>query len=662
MRLAAQSGYPMFEFIRTHRRVTMFLLFLLVVPSFVFFGLESYTSMSTRDTELASVKGEAVTAQEFNRVHANQLEQYRAMLGGQFDPALVDTPQVRQRLLDQLIDQRVVAAAAVEGRYSVSDETLRRTIATIPAVQVDGRFSAERYREALAAQGLTPAMFEAGLRRDLATAQVLEPVGVSSYVPEVVLASVQAALSEQRTLRLRAFSADDFRKDITVSDADVKTWYDANGKELEVPEHVSAEYVVLDEAVATQGITVSDADIADYYKNNASRFGREERRRASHILIEVPASADQATRDAARAKADALAKEAAANPDSFAELARKNSQDSGSAASGGDLGWISRNMLVEPVEKAIYGLKQGEVSGVVQSNFGFHVIRLTELQAADVKPLADVREQIVTEIRKQQAGTRFSELAKQFTDAAGQGDSLQPAADALGVQVRKASGITRTGLLDAADTGADAASASKDVNLLNDPRVREALFSQEVLRDKQNSRVMELSAGQLVAVRAGALTPAQVPPLEKVSASIRDRLVDERAGEAARKAGEAALASLKAAPAGDAPEGFGQPVTVSRQDPGALSREALEAVMRLPSATLPAYAGAADGGNFVITRLEKVEAGTVTPQQQAALRQQISQAWGQAEQQAVVQLLRQRYDVRVLPAAKAAVEGEAQAN
>jgi len=650
----------MFDFIRNHRRWMQFILLLLIVPSFVFVGVQGYSSFVAGDAEVAEVGGEAISRQEFDAAYRGQIEQYRSMLGANFDPAVVDTPAMRRQLIEQLIDRRVLQRAAVDGSFMVSDETLRRTIAAIPAVQEDGQFSPERYRQALAAQGMTPVVFEQGLRRDLAVARVLEPVGNSAYLPAKVGDAVQAALSQQRTVSLRTFPAADYRAQAQVSDADVKAWYDANQDALRVPQQVAAEYVVLDEAAASQGAQVSDADVAGYYEQNKARFGQPERRRASHILITAPAGDDKA-RAEARAKAEDLARQAAADPAGFADLARKNSQDSGSAANGGDLGWVSRGMLVEPVEKAIYSLAQGAVSGVVESPYGFHVIEVTQVEPEKLRPLAEVREDIVAEIRKQQAAARFSDMASRLTDLVyDQRDSLQPVVDALGLALRRAGGIGRDGLLDAAQAGPDAAAASPDAAMLGDARVRQALFSPEVLNDKLNSGVIELDPGTMVALRVAAVQPAHVPPLDQVAATIRERLAGERAAEAARKAGEAFLEAARKAPGEPASqEGFGSPETVSRQAPGQLERPLLEAVMRVPPQPLPGFVGVPAGDNYVVARIDAVQPGAAPEETvRQSLRTQLSSAWGQAEEQAVMQMLRERYKARTLPDAESAIRGE----
>ncbi|MCV6902944.1 MAG: peptidylprolyl isomerase, partial [Achromobacter xylosoxidans] len=237
-----------------------------------------------------------------------------------------------------------------------------------------------------------------------------------------------------------------------------------------------------------------------------------------------------------------------------------------------------------------------------------------------------------------------------------QRDSLQPAADAVGLKLRTASGVTREGLLPADQAGPGSAVDSPDAALLDNPRVRQVLFSPDVLREKQNSGVIELSPDTMLAVRVAAVQPAHVPPLDKVSESIRAKLLDERSAEAAKKAGEAALAADQANPAA-APEGFGGPLVVSRQDPKNLPRTVLDAVMRLPAAKLPAYTGVQSGADYTLVRLEKVEAGTVEAADKERLAQQLAGAWGQAENEALVRMLREEYKVQVLPAAAEAIRG-----
>ncbi len=550
---------------------------------------------------------------------------------------------MRESLLNQLINQRLLANVAADNHFSVSDGTLRNTIAAMPEVQDSGRFSPELYRREVTKLGLTPTSYEARLRSSLAIARVLDPIGGSARAPAEVVAAVESALTQTRTVQLRNFAAADFRSQVTVTPADIQAWYDANKQQLQVPEQVQVQYVVLDEAAATQGVQVKDEGLAAYYEQNKSRFGQPERRRASHIFVELPSGASEDARKAARAKAEDIAKQAAADPATFAELAAKNSQDSGSASKGGDLGWIA----------------QGSQPGaLVESPFGLHILKVTEVSPAVVKPLAEVKEQITAEVRKQIAAQRFSEMASQLSKQVyDQRDSLQPAADAVGLKLRTASGVTREGLLPADKAGPGAAVDSPDAALLNNPRVRQALFSPDVLREKQNSGVIELAPDTMLAVRVAAVQPTHVPPLEKVSEFIRATLLNERSAEAAKKAGEAALAANKANPAA-APEGFGPAITVSRENPQDLSRPVLDAAMRLPTAVLPAFTGVQSGVDYTLVRLEKVEAGQSDAAAKERLARQLSGVWGLAENEAVLRMLREQYKVNVTPAAAEVIRGD----
>jgi peptidyl-prolyl cis-trans isomerase D len=664
----------MFDFIRNHRRWMQLILLLLIVPSFFLVGVSGYSSFMNSEPEMAKVGSDTITQSQFDAARRDQLERARQQLGANFDPAQIDTPALRQGLLDQLISQRLLAAVAIDNRFSVSDETLRNTIASIESVQDNGHFSPERYRQVLAAQGMTPASFEAGLRRDLAVGRVIQPVATSVRLPDEVAASVESALTQVRTVQTRRYAATDFRAKINVAPADIQAWYDANKQQLQTPENVAISYVVLDEAAATDGVQVKDEDIEKHYQQNKARFGQPERRRVSHILIQVPAKASEEDRRAARAKAEGIARDAAAHPDQFAEMAKMQSQDPGSSGKGGDLGWIGQGQYPAPLESAIFALKDQQVSGVVESPAGFHVFKIAQIQPASIKPLADVKAEITGEVRKQLAADRFATMATALTKVVNdQRESLQPAADAAGLKIRKASGITRTGVLGAADAGPDSAATSPDAETLDSPRVRQILFSSEVLHDKLNSGVIELAPDRMVAVHVDSVTPAQIPPLEKVSERVRTILLDQKSAQAAEQAGKDALAALQktagtpvaaagatpapAAPAADT-AGFGPAKDVTRQNPEDLSRGILEAVFRAPDAHLPAYAGVQEGNDYVVARLEKVAPGKIESADKDALRKQLSDLWAQAEQDAVTRTLREQYKVKISPDAEKIIRGE----
>ena len=649
----------MFDFIRNHQRWMQLILLLLIVPSFAFFGVQGYTSFMSNEPELASVDGKGITLGEFNNARRAQLEQYRNMLGAQFDAAAFDTPAFREQLLNTLIDQRAIAIAATTGAYSVSDETLRRSIAAIPAVQQDGQFSPERYKQALAAQGMTTAAFEQGLRRDLTLAQVLQPIGSTARVPPEIGQKIFALITEQRTVARKLFSLESYAKDVSVSDTEIKAWYDANQARLIVAENVDIDYVVLNEDAASKDLKISEADIESFYKQNEARYGQPERRRVSHILLEIAASADASAKAAVLQKAADLAKRAAANPKDFAALAKEFSQDSGSASQGGDLGWVSKNMLVPQVEDALFKLKKDEVSSVVESPFGLHVLYVTDTQPPSIKPLAEVKEDITVEIRKQLAAERFAAMAGKLTNLIyDQRDSLKPIADALGIEIKKATGLTREGLLPASQRNNGAMPSEAEQTWLGNPKVRQTAFSTEVLKDKLNSGAIELATDTILALRVTAVHEAKVLPLEQVAAQIRTTLTNERALAAATDAGVKQLDLLKAATASE-PKDFDSVQVVTRQSAQSLSREQLEAVMSASATPLPRFLGVAGPEGYAVLWLSKIEPGAAPEAAQVTqLQAQLSQAWGAAEEQAALKLLRESFKVKLMPDAKKLISGE----
>lgn len=652
----------MFDFIRSHRRWMQLVLLLLVVPAFAFFGIEGYVGFMSRDKELAEVNGVAITQPEYDAVRRNQLEELRRLLGAQFDAEAIDTPAFRERILNDMINQRVIAEAAMQGRYTVSDDQVRLTIANISAVQENGVFSPERYRQVLAAQGMTPTDFEMRVRSDLILSQVLGPIGSTAAVPKQVADELMAALTQERTVALRRFNAEGFEADVQVTDADIQAWYDSNAEQLRLPESVDVEFVVLDEAAASKGLSVPETEIEAYYQQNQARFGQPEQRRVSHILREVAPDADQAAKDAARAKAQEIADQLRADPSQFAALAAELSQDPGSSNQGGDLGWISKDTLVPEVEDAVFKLEPNTISEVIESPFGYHVAVVTDVQPASIKPLDQVKEEVQDEVLRQMASVRFADLATELTNLVyDQRDALEPIAQQLGLELQRAQGLARAGLLPEELFVRQAPLQAGQAEILNNPRVLQVAFSPEVFQDKLNSGVIETSPGSVVALRVEKVNPSAVPPLEQVKELIREQLVAEGALRLAREAGQAALSVIVD---GSQPAmGFAAAEVVSRQDARNLNQIELDAVMRLPEGEVPKVIGVDTPMGYSLLEVKAVNAGEPLPAaNQAQFKGQLAQAWGRAEEQAALQVLRRLFNVQVLPDGEAIIDGDGNAS
>lgn len=591
----------------------------------------------------------------------NQLEQMQRSTMGRFDPEVLNNRLAREALLESLVDRRVMVDTATNERFSVSDTVLRNAIAGMPEFQEDGNFSAERYNQLLDSAGLSTRDFEQGQRGELALQRVLGPVGGSAVLPPSVLDRIHAALTEERTLRLQTFPVSEYQKDIAVSDADLQAWYEANKESLTVADQVAAQYLLLDEAVAMKAVgEIAEADLQAYYEQNKARYVTAPRVNVSHIQISVAPGASQADRESAQAKAQALAERVQADPASFAELAREESQDVGTARDGGQLGWVTPGSWPQALEQAVFALQEGAVSSVVEGPGGFHIFLANQVEGEKGETFQEAREKVETEVRRQLASERFADIATRLTDLVYDNpSSLEPAAQELGLDLRTVTGVTREGLLGLEDAGDQAAAASADAAVFEDPRVRSTLFSSALLQDKANSGVIEISPDTLVVVRVAAFEAAHVPPIEQVKGRVESILALEQAADAAIEAGEQALAALRAADAdAELPETFGLPMTLSRINDQGVAKSVLDAVFSVDSQTLPAYVGVPGPQGYVVARIEAVQAGEIDPMLTAGLSAELSRSWGMAEERAVLQEMRRQLGVSRTPDVEEVLAGE----
>jgi len=373
----------MFDFVRKHTRIMQFLLFLLIFPSFVLFGLEGYNSFREGGATVATVDGQGITQGEWDAAHRSQVERMRSSMPN-VDVKLFDTPEAKFSTLERLVRDRLLQVAASKLHLGASDARLAAELQQNPTIaalrRADGTLDMERYRQLLATQGMSPESFEAQVRGDLASRQVMSGVGVTSFSSAALADVTLNAFYEQRQVQVARFTPADFVGQINPSAEELESYYKANADKFQSAERADIEYVVLNLAAVQKDIVVPESELKTYFEQNAARLAGLEERRASHILINADKAAPAADRDAARAKAQALLAEVQKSPAQFAELARKNSQDTGSAAKGGDLDFFGRGAMVKAFEDAAFALKKGETSGVVETEFGFHIIRLTDIK------------------------------------------------------------------------------------------------------------------------------------------------------------------------------------------------------------------------------------------------------------------------------------------
>jgi len=628
----------MFDFVRTHSRLMLGIMVLLIIPSFVFFGVQGYSSFGDGGgTVVAKVDGRDITRGEWEQAHQRNVERLRGQMPN-VDAKLLDTPEMKRETLDGLMRERVLTAAANQMHLVPGDERLQRLFLTDPQFanlrNPDGTVN----RDLLASQGMSSEAFAQRLRLEFAMQQVLAGVGQTAFAPAAAAAPSLDALLQRRDVQVQRFDPVESRGRVAPTDADLEAFYKANESQFRAPESASIEYVVLDIEALMKGVVVPEEDLKRYYAENASRYTATEERRASHILINADKDMPAAERQKAKARAEALLAEVRKNPASFAEVARKNSQDPGSAAKGGDLDFFGRGAMVKAFDDAVFAMKQGEISNVVESDFGYHIITLTTVRGGDKKSFESVRAEIEAEVRKSLAGKRYAEVAEQFTNTVyEQPDSLQPVVDKLKLEKRTAT-VQRTPAPDASGP-------------LVSPKLLEAVFGNEVVRNKRNTDAIETGPNQMVAARIVQHTPSRTMPLVDVKDRVREQVITEQSAVLARKAGEARLAQVKAAPA----EVMAPAVTVSRAQPQGLPRAMLDAVLGADAGKLPSAVGVDLGAQgYAVARVIKVLPREEAPGGDAQLLSQYTQAWANAETQAYLGALKKRFKAEVKPIAAVA--------
>lgn len=628
----------MFDMVRKHTKIMMAIMFLLIIPSFVLFGIDGYNRMRQSEKAVARVAGQDITQSQWDAAHRNNSERLRAS-SPNLDPRLLDSPQARYVTLEQLVRQRVLATAAQESHLYTSDARLARFLQEDPTIAAlrkpDGGLDMERYRQLAASQGLTPQGFENNVRQDISMQQVEGALQTSAMVQSGPADVALGAYFQKRSIDLVRFDAADFTAKVQPDDAQLKRFYQDNPSLFQVPEQAKVQYVVLDLESIKQGIQISESELKDYYDQNALRLSGSEERRASHILITAPQSAAPAERAKAKEKAQALLKQVQAAPESFADLAKKNSQDPGSAAKGGDLDFFGRGAMVKPFEDAVFAMKKGQISDVVESDFGYHIIKLTDVKTPRQKSFAELRADIEADLKMQQARRKFAEVAEQFTNTVyEQSDSLKPVADKLKLELRTAERVGRQP--QAGQSG-----------VMANPKFLTALFGKDVLENKHNTAAVETSANQLVAGRIVQYSAAHTMPFEEAQASVRTRLVASMAADLARAQGQAKLAQWKQS---SELATKATVLVVSRDKPQNLDSDVLNAVMRVDASRLPAWVGvdlkqqgyAVVRVNSIVARDEAAQAGAKTE------REQYTQMWTGAVLQAYYKLLQQRLKVEML--------------
>jgi len=625
----------MFDWVQNNRRIIQVVLFVCFLP-FVFFGVDSYFRGGDFGSEVARVGDARITQQEFQQALQERQAQLQRMLGGErLDPALLDSPEMRLAAIEEIVRERVLLSQAVRNGIVVSDAALQEVIASQEVFREGGVFSPKNYEAFLRAQNMTAVAFEARIRRDLLQRPLLDVFAEGAFVSQSAVDRLVRLSEQRREIALVSYAPAAYQAKVQVDDAAVKSYYDSHQTEFQVPEQARVEYVVLSLDNLAAQVELSADDVRRAYEQNTKRFATAEEREASHILIRTPEGAAADAKAAAKAKAEEIAKRVRAKPDSFAEVAKAESQDPGSAGNGGELGFLPRGATKKAFDEALFAMKSGEIVGPVETEFGFHVIKLGAIRGGKTTSFDEVRPQIESELRRQQASKRFAELAEQLSNIVyEQSDSLKPAAEALKVQIQQSPWLSRKPV---------------QGNPLGGERFLGAVFSEDVLKNQRNSEAVEVAPGTIVAARLLEHKPSAVRPLDEVTGDIRKKLEQAEALKQASAEGQAILQRLRKGE--ETSVVWSAPQMLGRGGAQGIPEAVVRATFRANVASLPAFVGVEDpASGYHIVRISRVNEPESAPQDvRKAVADQLRQVIAQEQLANYVAALKNAADVKVKP-------------
>ncbi|WP_306574676.1 SurA N-terminal domain-containing protein [Oligella urethralis] len=590
----------MLDFIRKHQKWMLVFIIILVVPSFVFLGVANYQGMLSNDATLAQVKEQKISRELFNMEWRDRLNQLRIQGGNQFDISQVDVPQNRRAFLDQMINARVLHEQVLAKHYSATDDMVRQAIAADPQFHDEGRFSVQKYSDFLQRLGIDANMYQNSVRYSLALEQVTEPVTAALSVPVAVEKAVLASLLQERSVRLRLFEASTYFAENEPTEAEAKSWYEHNKESLKVPASVDAQYIILNEAAAVKAVPQpTETELEQYYESNKARYVSPERRSINHIQLNLPAAATPEQVAEVEQKATELKQQLDAEPAKFAELAKQYSDDAGSKQSGGRLGMLAKGDIPELDELAFSPAETG-IYGPLRIDNALHIIQLDSIEAAVTKPFADVRDDLIHEVRLQVASDRFAELSSELVLLANDAhQSLEDISTRLELPIHTVKGVGQAGMVAGAEQTEDTAIFTKY------PQLRETLFSHALLEEGATSGVVELSPTELVVLKVSEHTPAYVPEFDKVKNEVVTAVKTEKSLAQAKASAEEAMAKLSSGQSTSLTD-FDEPITVSRLM-GNLPQSLLDAIMSAPVDNLPSYTTFWIPQGYVVARIESVQ-------------------------------------------------------
>jgi peptidyl-prolyl cis-trans isomerase D len=613
-------------------KIVRYLFAIFLIIPFGLFGIDYYFRAPIGGDTVATVGNQRISAVDFDQALRQQQDQYTQQFGRSFDASFMDNPEIRKSVLDRAINERLISQGAERAGVRVSNDVLGQRIANEPLFQENGKFSKARFDQIARMQGVTPVGLEERLREDFRTQRFRDAIMATAIVPRSTLDGFVRLSEQGREVSVVNLGPEAYLAQVKFAPEQLRAYYDAHVAEFAVPEQVRVEFIELSvDALAAQA-KADPEEVRKFYEANQARYMRKEERRASHILIALKPDATDADKKAAEARARKIFEDLKKNPASFAEVAKKESQDPGSAVQGGDLGFFGREAMVKPFADAAFEAKKGETVGPVLSDFGYHVIRVVDVKPASGKSLAEASPEIEADLRKQTAALKFGEGAESFSNAVYENPaSLKTAADSLKLPIRQSGWFGKA-------FGAQPP--------LNSPKIAAEIFSDNAIKAKRNTAAVEVAPNVLVSARVIEHKPAETRSFESVQAAIEQRLKRDEAMKLAQADGDAKLKAL----AEGKSAGLAWPavLVVNRQKPGGLAPPVIERIFRVDAKAPPVFVGVATPSGFALVRVSKVvEPAAIDDAKRAGLADQLRQTVAVSELEASLGMLKQKIGVNV---------------
>ena len=613
----------------------------LLFVAFAFFGLNSYFTSNAK-TYAADVNGVEITIPEYQRAYQQLRNRMRTMMGEAYNPAMIDEDALKKSALQQLIREQLILQEAGDDGYAVSKQLVAAQINAVTAFNGDdGTFSIEKYRRVLQQQGMSPAEFEWRLSRELMANQVTNGIAQTAGVSRQDLENIYRLQTQQRRFSYLELPLQQSAAEVKVSDSDIEKYYTEHASDFMSPERVKIQYLELKADKLQVSDVPDDQALHALYDEHSDRYVTPEERRARHILVSLPPDAGEDAERKAREKAESLLARLEKG-ESFEELAKEASDDPVSASKGGDLGFFSRGVMTPEFETAAFALEKGGRSGIVKSAFGFHIIEVTDIKPQHTRPFDEVRDVLVKEYQAQERGDLFSDRAETLANLTfEQPDSLQGAADALGLEVKASDWLTKEG----------GPGVGQNETVVN------AAFQEDVLEAGNNSEPVELGDNHLVVLRILEHQPSEKQPLESVKDKVTAEVSAAKARELASARGDSLLKELRSGtPLADIASAQKLKVRttglIGRNATDPSSRIVTEAFLLPPAADKgqSSTGFSLDSGDYVLLVLEEIKDGdfsSLSRDDQLKVRQELDRIIGGAEVNAFTDELKNRAEITI---------------